>query len=192
MAFPVYGISAEEVRAVCGLAPNDNSQDAALENKLRQAIAVFERLCNGRKFVLTEDIKRYNFENVDGELLYLDDEIYEITLVMNGEADVTRDVVPMPQNAGPPYIMLRLPQTAGLWTQDPEEDITVVGKWGFCEEPPTEVKEALLVLTHYYYTLRDTSPSEMITLPNGQQLVVRRGLPQDVMLISKFYKKLWR
>lgn len=138
--------------------------------------------------VLQERIGGYGWQRT----LYLDDDLCQITQVVNGDGSVVPPTayVTEPRNAKPWYA-LTLKESAGLlWTYqtDVENAIQVTGRWAYSISPPDDIKLATLQLATYFYRRRgaenagadqpQVSPSGVVLFPAGVPAIVTQVLGQ--------------
>jgi len=181
----------EEIQAHKGF---DNDEAGALlvgtdgeGGLLADAAFMFEQE-TGRDFQVSTDGTRYfdAVRNVDGRVLRFDRDICSITSITNGDAVAvdSDDYVTEPRNDTPYYAVRLLASSSVRWsyTDDVENAITVVGKWGYSATPPRDVKRAVIDLALWLYN-RIENPTEvdtakvaqgMILLPSGSPLHVQQ------------------
>jgi len=196
MALPQYGILAAEARVACGLESDDDTDDTNVEYKLLAAYQAIQAY-TGRDFYISGDTSRkFRANAVDGLYLWLDKDLCSLTSVANGDGSDTAvdtgSLVLIPENDGPPYDCIWWPNGAGWQIAGDTEYITVTGKWGYSETLPAIIRGALLDLTGHYYNLKDSSATEVVRLPNGSEVIVRRGMPRDVVDKIKSYMIVFR
>lgn len=122
-----------------------------------------------------------------GRLLHLNgsreesSEICSITSIVNGDGLVVPSSAYTCEPAGVgPWRAIRLKRSSGLvwtFTTDPEDAISVTGKWAYCLTPPADVVAAVLEIAVYFYRRRgaegyaldqpQVSPSGVMIYPAG-------------------------
>jgi hypothetical protein len=168
------------------------SDDALLEAIRDAAVSWLQRYTN-REFVATADTRYYGREAVDGLWLYLDEDLYTLTSVANGNSSgtaiATADVTLFPQNNGPPYSRIRLDaDSSSTWQTDTDYYIGVTGTWGYTATPPDDIKHAAKLIAKYLYDQRRTERLETIVAPNGS-ITIPQGTPETAIAILEHYRR---
>lgn len=128
----------------------------------------------------------------DKRTLYLDDDLCEVTTITNGTGNAVTKYVTEPQNVTP-YYAIRLKASAGevfTYEDDPEDAITVRGKWGYSETPPADIRHATIRLAAYMYAQKDSSVFDTTAFPEAGVMTVPQGMPRDVREILDHYRKV--
>lgn len=187
-------ITLTELRAYIGA--NKPTDDALLTNAISEAQASIDTYCK-RTFECAADTPRYfdYIEDTDGQILYLDYDLCQITSVTNGDATTiaSTDYTTNPRNSTP-WCEIKLKLNSDIaWTYDdtPEDAIAIVGRWAFSITPPNDIKHACLRLAAWYYRQRDTSntAAEAPILTNSGAVIMPSKLPTDVTdILSKYVR----
>ena len=133
---------------------------------------------------------------VEGSTLYLDKDLCAITTVTNN-ADGTAEVLTsshyttLPRNETPYYALKLLTSTGKYWryTSNSENGITIAGKWAYSTTPPAVIKQACTRLAAYFYQQRDAQVFDVTADLGSGQLIIPKGLPQDVKVMLDPYRR---
>lgn len=180
----------------------ENTDDNLLQRKLDEAQGIIEQVCH-RRFEAGEDETRlidWSEETVDGRTLYLPEDLCQITEVVNGDGEtvpftafvteprlrtVGGGVIALPDSPKSwPWYALTLKASSTLaWTYDtdPEEAISVTGRWAFSVTAPAIIKGVTLALTDWLYHRKDNPQNweESDVSPEGV-LLLMSDLPADI------------
>ena len=161
--------------------------DIILTACIDRAEAAIETYTN-RDFEASTATKYYGWDAVDGLYLWLDDDLYSLTSIANGDSDstaiATANVTLWPRNQGPPYTKIRLNDGANtVWQIDTDYWITIIGTWGYSSTPSNDVKQAALRWAAYMYRQIDTGDFETVALAEAGIIAVQQGVPQDVRVL---------
>ena len=172
--------SLSELRAFLRLASGETTDDTLLTNLLTYAQAFIESpQCCNRVFEASADTTRYfdAVEDTDGARLNFDTDCAAITAVTNGGAVVVPSTayVTLPANQTP-YIGIQLLASKGYTWQfvdDPENAISIAGKWAYSTTAPSAIKDATLVLGKWMYRQlnSDSDTDRPIISPDGTMLM---------------------
>ena len=153
----------------------------------------------GRVFAASADETRYLdvARMAEGDTLYLDKDLCAITTVTNnadGTAEVltTAHYTTLPRNETPYYAIKLLTSTGKYWryTSNSENGITIVGKWAYSTTPPSVIKQACTRLAAYFYQQRDAQVFDVTADLESGQLIIPKGLPQDVKIMLDHYRRV--
>lgn len=195
MAYP----NAAEVKEYVGSA--SAADDTLIARLMVAAQGYIEgKAAADRRFAVTTDTTRY-FDAVrdvstDKLTLTLDEDLYAITSVTNGDGAVlsASDYSPLPRNA-PPYRKLRMKfsTTAPIWQwqTSPEDAIVIVGKWGYSATPPEDIAYAYKALIKYFYNRRSTAGDADRGMAADGILIIPSQVPKDIQGILKGYRFRW-
>jgi hypothetical protein len=171
--------------------------DGQLYRKLEQALKAAESYC-GRKFqAATATTRYYEWDAVDGQYLYLDDDLISIDTngLTNGDSSGT--TIPSteywlwPRQGGPPYFAIRLEaESAYSWEVDTDYMISVKGSWGWSSTIPEDVQRALMRWASYMYHQKDAPVFETTAFPDSGVISVPTGMPVDVKQLLRPYRRL--
>lgn len=152
----------------------------------------------GRVFAASSDTTRYfdaiGDHIVDGRLLYVDDDLYSVTTVTNGDGNTISSTyyTLVPKNNTPHYA-IRLKSTfTSLWTYTTtwEDAISIVGKWAYSENPPDDIIQATLRWAGYMYKQKDAQVFDTTAIPEAGVIQIPAGIPQDVRMLLRPYKRV--
>ena len=133
--------------------------------------------------------------DVEGRTLYLDADLCAITSITNGDGSgiTMGQVVSEPRNT-PPYYALTLKLSSGIaWTyeEDPEDAITVTGRWAYSILPPPDIEQACVRLAAWLYRQKDSSADldRPTVSPDGATMLPAQ-IPNDVRAVLAPYKRV--
>lgn len=186
-------IQVEELRNYLGI--TSETDDALLIDAISDAQDAIERH-TGRVFQVSTNTSKYFTPGVDtcGNTLYLDEDLASINSITNGDGTTisASAYVLRPRNL-PPYREIVLKSSYGLfWTyqNDPEDAITVSGKWGWSVEPDGAIHRATLRLSAFFYKQKDAQTFEYTASSELGTVRVRASIPKDIIEILEPYRKL--
>lgn len=192
----------EELLQEMGIDPEEFSDDGLLQDKLDAAQNIIEGVTK-RTFEATADEIRLidcTPDTVQGRTLYVPYDLCQITSIINGDGSpITVDqyvteprlrsvadgasVLPAVHDAWPWWgIKLKASsRKAWTYTTDPEEAISITGRFAFSVEPPDAIKTATLRLADWLYQQRNDlrDRQESGTSTDGV-LLQMADLPMDV------------
>lgn len=132
----------------------------------------------------------------DGQMLFLDDDLCQITTVVNGDgATVSASAYTTEPRRQTPYYALRLKPSAGLawtYTTDPQNAIQITGRWAYSLSAPADIAHACVRLAAYLYRQKDTQAA-LGDLPRAAPegvLLMPARLPHDVAHMLAPYRRL--
>jgi hypothetical protein len=149
-----------------------------------------------RTFEAAADSIRYldAADDVDGALLWLPDDLAQITTITNGDATTvtTADYVTQPRNRTPYYALKLKADSDITWTYDstPENAISILGRWANCITPPPHVVQATRRWAAYLYRQRDANVFDVTAQPDIGIITVPQGIPADVEKLLAPYRRL--
>jgi hypothetical protein len=133
--------------------------------------------------------------DVVGRELWLDTDLCAITSITNGDgaAVSAASVVSEPRNATP-YYALTLKASSGLawtYTTDPEDAISITGRWAYSITPPADIEQACVRLAAWLYRQKDSSADldRPMVSADGATLMPMQ-IPHDVLAILAPYKRV--
>lgn len=173
-----------------------STDDALLTALIAAAQAAIEKRTH-RDFEVSADTTRYlSMSQTDGLKLILDEDLCQITSVKtnldNGSSGVTipsTEYVTLPRNETP-YYALRLRSSSDYaweYTDDPEDAISITGRWGYSVTPPTDIVMACRRLAAYYYRQRDAQVFDTTAMPDAGVMLIPQGIPRDVDMMLEPY-----
>ena len=174
----------------------DNDDDALLTDCITRAEAVIDRATK-RRFEATADSTR-TFDaqqDVAGRTLYLDADLCAITSITNGDgaAITALQVVSEPRNHAPYYALTLKASTGLAWTYetDPEDAISVIGRWAYSTTPPADIEQACVRLAAWLYRQKDSSSDldrPMVSMDGATLLPAQ--IPADVQRMLQPYVRV--
>lgn len=177
------------------LAIATTTDDALLTDLIARSGAIIDAYC-GRAFEAAADSTRtldaQRDVSDDRRTLYIDADLAQITNVSNaGVAVAPTAYVPEPRT--PPYYGLRLRIATGLtwtYTTDPEDAISITGRWAYSVSAPADIQQACIRLAAYLYRQRDNAGEidRPLVTPDGHTLLPGR-LPDDIVLMLDPYRR---
>lgn len=181
-----------EVKAY--LAVTGTTDDSLLTTLISAAQKQIDIFCH-RTFEASADSTHYfdAVRNVDGRVLWLDDDLAAITSVTNGDgvAVSSAQYTTIPKNTTP-YNRLRILGSSGkywTWVDDPEDAIAIVGKWAYSTSAPADIKQACIRLASFMYRQKDQQMFNVEVIDGGQY-VTPLAIPNDVKAAITPYRKL--
>ncbi len=176
------------LKSYLGIAEDATGDDTLLTALLNAATARIEADTH-RVFEAASGTRYYGPEAVDGDVLWLDADLYSVTSITNGESQTITEYWLLPRNKAP-YYQIKLKDGSDYsWTFDTDGEIAIVGKWGYSETPPADIVYACKRLAGYYYRLKDSQTFDVTSSPETGQLIIPKGIPADVKLILANYRR---
>ena len=177
---------------------SSSGDDTLLGEMLTRAQAIIEASTNRIFEAASNSERRFDaLADVEGEVLYLDEDLAAVNSITNGDVAATGGTsdkyVTEPRNE-PPFYAIRLLDSANLaweYDQDPENAITINGKWAYSESAPADIEQATIRLAAFLYRQKEsnTDVDRTMQLADGS-VVLPSGLPRDVLAIIRRYKKV--
>jgi hypothetical protein len=171
---------------------SSTTDDALLTDLLERVTAAFESE-TGRVFEVTTSTTKYFDSEADvvGATLYIDDCV-SLTTVTNGDAAVITSTyyVTEPRNSTPYYAITLKASSGYAWTYttDPQDAITISGKWGYSLKPPDDVVKAIIEWAAQSYRGKDAQTIEAALAEQGV-VAVQPGIPKAVLRVIQHYKR---
>lgn len=181
------------------LSIGDDSDDVLLDDcidRAQQAIDTY----TARIFEAASATRYYGSDAVDSQWLYVDEDLYSLTSVANGDASgtaVSTDDITLwcgdSRNAGPPYNKLRLDENStSVWEVDTDYYIEVTALWGYSASAPADIVQACVRWAAYFYRQKDTGQFDAVAVGEGGTLTVPTGMPEDVRVMLAPYVRRTR
>jgi hypothetical protein len=182
------------VRAYLGI--STNTDETVLNDCVTRAQAYIDAE-TGRSFEhAVTGVARYfdAYRDVSGRTLRLDRDLCAITSITNGDgvAVAAASYITEPRN-DTPYYAITLKASKGIaWTYgtDPENAITVTGKWAYSAAPPADIVQACTRMAAYYYRQREQKQFAVEAFPSIGVVVTPGGTPPDVTDIIRKYRRI--
>ena len=140
----------------------------------------------GRTFAAAADSTQYldAVRDVDGLTLRLPADLCAITSVTNGDgvAVAAASYICEPRNATPWYALTLLASKGLVWeyTTDPENAITIVGRWAYSTTAGYDIVQAATRLTAWLYRQKDSQVFDVTAQPDMGIITVPQGLPRSM------------
>lgn len=133
-------------------------------------------------YYVTEDSTRY-FDHcaVSGRELTFDIPLLTVTSVTNGDgATVSSGHYRLMPRNGQRYNGITLLSNYNWQMSDVDDEITIVGKWGYSLTTPTPVKEAALMLAGWIFKRYQAALQDNIVNQDLGQIVYGAAMPKQV------------
>jgi len=181
------------------LSISGSGDDSLLADLISRAESLINRYTH-RTFEAAADSDRTfdALRDVEGQVLYLDEDLAAITTVTNGDSANTvitsGQYTTEPRNTTP-YYALRILDSSGLaweYDSDPEDAITITGRWAYSTTAPTDIEHACIALTAWLYRRRSSIGNDSDrALATGDGVVILPGrIPQDIKSVLDVYRVL--
>lgn len=178
------------------LGATTGTDDTLLTALITRSQAIIDRYCNRTFEVSTNTSRLFDAErDVDGPMLWLDEDLVSINSVTNGDSDVlvaSTEYTTEPRNRTP-YYALKLVAQSGLywtWTTTPENAITISGKWAYSTAAPDDIVHVTLRLAAYLYRQRDNATDLDRAVIAGNATILPAQLPNDIKMLLDPYRRL--
>ena len=185
-------VSAADLKTYLGVTgAGDDALLAVLITGAQQAV---DNYCR-RTFEASADSTRYYtvFKDTDNFVLWLDEDLCAITSITNGDsvAVAADEYTTIPKNETPYYKIKLLASGGKSWTydDDPEDAITIVGKFAYSTTAPADIVQATKRLAAFYYRQKD-SPLVDVTAIEAGTVIRTPGMPPDVKALLMPYRVL--
>ncbi|HEX6293359.1 MAG TPA: hypothetical protein VFZ66_29530 [Herpetosiphonaceae bacterium] len=133
---------------------------------------------------------RFSGGQVAGAAFYLDQDLYSLTGVYNGDGQTipVGSVWLEPRNEGPPYRIVRL-KSAYVWVWNTDSDVVFSGTWGYSTTPPADIQQATVRYAAYLYRGKDQGGmTDVAGFQEGGEVTIISGIPQDVRYLLAPYR----
>lgn len=167
------------------------TDDAMLGDMLARAQSIIERVTNKVYEAAADTTRRFDAlrdTTNEGRTLFFDTAwLAEVRTITNGDGTnvSASDYVTEPRNSGPWYALtLKTSAANGVWTfaTDPEDAITVVGRWAYSVAAPDYIVQATVRLAAWLYRQKDTAADvDRPLLTSDGVTIMPLKLPADVM-----------
>ncbi len=171
--------------------------DALLNALLVRASSAVDSY-TGRRFAASSDTTRYfdaiGDHIVGGRILYVDEDLYSVTTVTNGDGNAISSTyyTLVPRNNTPHYAIRLKDSYTSVWTYTTtwEDAISIVGKWAYSENPTDDIIQATLRWAGYLYKQKDAQVFDTTAIPEAGVIQIPAGIPQDVRMLLRPYKRV--
>lgn len=144
-----------------------------------------------RAFEAVTETRYYRYENVRGQVLYLDGDLLTVTALLNGDSVATPITNThywlVPRNASPKYA-IRL-KSDSYWEQDVDYEISVTGTWGYTATCPPDISQACTRLAAFLYRQKDAQVFDVTATPELGVITIPQGFPADARQILDRYPR---
>lgn len=179
---------------------NKATDDVLLAACIARAQASIERHCDRRFEAAADSTRKFTVgEHTLNQTLLFDDDLAQITSIItnaDGGASAvtlaTTDYVTLPRNETPYHGVKLLSSSLYSWdyTNDPENGITVAGRWAWSVEPPDDIEQACLRLAAWLYRQKDNNADADRPLMTGDGVTIMPSkLPNDVVMLLDPYRR---
>lgn len=187
-------ISLTEAKTYIGIPAATTADDVLITALIANAQGIIDNYTN-RTFDATADAEK-TFDavaDVDGRTLYVDN-LCAITSITNGDSVVvTADQYTTQPRRVTPYYAIELLASADVtwtYTDDPENAITIDGRWAWSVTAPDAVKQATQRLTAWLYRQKDTNAEADRPVMTDGGVVMPSALPSDITAILRPYRRM--
>lgn len=185
--------AASDVKTYLGI--SGSGDDALLALLCTRAQAMVDAY-TGRTFEASSNTDR-KFDavrDVEGAVLYLDADLASINTITNGDATtVTSGQYVTEPRTTTPYYAIRLKASAGVawtYTTDPENAITISGKWAYSTTAPADIVHATIRWAAFLYRQKDAQVFDTTATPELGIITVPQGVPADVQKLLAPYTRI--
>lgn len=188
-------ITVEEAKDYIG-GISGGGDDVLLEALIDSAVAYIEGE-TGRVFKVSSDASKTFDAHLDvaGPVLYLgEQDLCAITSITNGDgvAVASDEYVTEPRRVTPYYAIRILSSADKSWTYstDPEDAISISGRWGYSTTPPNDIIQACYDLVKALYRSRDANVEGGNVIISGGVVIQPADVPNITRRILARYKRL--
>lgn len=179
---------------------SSTADDVLLASCISRAQAMIDRHCDRRFEAAADTTRKFTVgKDTAGDVLTFDDDLAQITSIVtnaDGGAEAvtlaTTDYVTLPRNDTPYYGVRILASSDEAWdyTDDPENGITVTGRWAWSVSAPDDIVQACLRLAAWLYRQKDNNADADRPLMTGDGVTIMPSrLPNDVVMILEPYRR---
>ena len=188
-------ITTPDLKAYLNIPTGTTTHDTLLAAFIVRAQAIIDGHC-GRTFEAATNTAKYfdALSDVDGRTLWVGaHDLASIASIYNGDDPYTviasDEYVTEPRNGTPIYAIRLLGSSGVSWTyeEDPENAISVTGKWAYSVTAPADIQQATIRMASYLYRQRDNSGDLDRALLAEGRVILPTDLPGDVARILRPY-----
>ncbi len=175
--------------------------DDLLHALIDRAQKAIDSYC-GRTFEAAADSTRKFTVGIDtdDDMLFFDEDLAQIgtsgSIITDADSasPVTLTIseyIFHPRNRTPYHAVELLDSSSNSWTYttNPQNGITVTGRWAWSVTAPDDIVHACTRLAAYYFRQKDASVFDVTAIPEAGVIQVPQGMPADVKLILNNYRK---
>lgn len=179
-------ITLGELKPFIGVELSDVTNDPLYSSLITAASRHVDNICNRRFYVPTTAETR-NFDLPTSDTLWFDEDLLSVSSVTNGDGTsvAASAYVLLPANTTPKYALKLKSSGSVTWQQasagDTEQVIAVAGDWGYSEEAPPEIKQAvkLMIALSLSPSAGSAQNSNVIRQQIGEYEVEFRDFPTE-------------
>jgi hypothetical protein len=174
-----------------------NSDDDTLIGTLITAAQKVIETYTQRDFEVAADTTRYFTPGHDtcNGVLRLDEDLAQApTTITNGDGIVVTaaQYALVPRNRAP-YNQIRLLSSTGLfwtYTNDPEDAISIIGRWGWSVLPPDDIVQAARRTAGWLYRSKDGQAYDSTAFGELGVIRIKHKIPEDITAMLDPYRRL--
>jgi hypothetical protein len=182
-------VTNSEVKQYLGISVS--TDDSLIDSFIDRAQGVIESY-TGREFEATTATKYFDTDNIEGRWLYLwGYDLLSVTTLTNGDGtELTSEQYRLePRNETPKYA-IRLNEDYTWEFDDSDDEVSILGSWGWSTNPPNDIIQACIRLAAFLYRQKDTSADIDRPLVTGDGVTTMpSAIPQDVKSILDNYRR---
>ena len=190
-------ITTANAKAYLGIPSATTSDDTLLAAFIASAQAYIDAY-TGRTFETGAAAERLfdAVADVEGNTLYIDHlaTTDELVIVNGDSVTVTSGQYTTQPRRATPYFAIQLLASSNVtwtYTTDPQNAISVTGKWGYSVTAPDDIVQACTRLTAWLYRQKDTNAEADRPLLTGDGVAIMpSAIPSDVLTILRPYRRL--
>lgn len=168
-----------------------SGDDTLLTACITRAQAAIDRYCDRRFEASADTTRKFTVgKDTDSRTLTLDDDLAQITSIItnaDGGAEAVTlqatEYITLPRNETPFYAIRLLGSSDNAWdyTDDPENGITVTGRWAWSVSAPDDIVQACIRLAAWFYRQKDNNADADRPLMTGDGVtILPSNIPQDI------------
>jgi len=179
------------------LGASTTTDDTLLAELIVRAQAIIDRYCD-RTFEASQDSTRYFTigQDTDGPTLFLDYDLAAITSITNGDGTTVTaaQYTTLPKNTTPFDAIQLLSSTGLYWAHtndsDPQNAVTIVGKWAYSTSAPADIVAACVRLAAYLYRQKDNAGDLDRAVIAGSATILPADIPPDIRMMLRPLRRL--
>mgnify|MGYP001573907156 CR=1 FL=1 len=187
-------ISATNLKTYLGIS---STTDDGLITALITAATKLIETYTLRDFEVGTDTTRYftpGRDTCEGTLYFNEDLAQAPTTVTNGDGIVvTSAQYALLDRNRTPYRGIKLLGTTGLYwtyTNNPEDAITVLGRWGWSVTPPDDIVHAARRMAGFLYRQKDMQTYDATAFSELGVIRIKHRIPEDITAMLDPYRRL--
>jgi hypothetical protein len=169
--------------------------DTLITTLVTRAQAWIESFCDQVFEAAADSTRKFDaIRDVDGLTLHLDYPLAAITSITNGDGATvaSTEYVTEPRNRTPYHRIKLLDSKGKYWTYttDPENAISIAGKWAYSTAAPADIVQACERLAAYMYRQKDSQVFDVTADAETGAVTIPKGMPPDVRQMLLPYRRL--